>query len=199
MVWLFHLRVTSISRNRAEYHECRSVSRWMAAVGRMVLSVKGGGRGRKNGPFNGLIDLLPRRPTVVMVRNENVTLYRHLKPWRLTSRTMRSLFAKWERARGYRSRNCTFNFSSQKASRIHFGLLHILLYFATMFSTFRKMIVFTLNKKLNFTEKYGRIVLFTVWHIASLRTHRVIARLRYTDRKSADQISCGLRNQIRPI
>ncbi|KYM80616.1 hypothetical protein ALC53_08954 [Atta colombica] len=55
---------------------------------------KGGGRGRKNGPFNGLIDLLPRRPTVVMVRNENVTLYRHLKPWQLTSRTMRSLFAK---------------------------------------------------------------------------------------------------------
>ncbi|KYQ54084.1 hypothetical protein ALC60_06956, partial [Trachymyrmex zeteki] len=55
---------------------------------------KGGGRGRKNGPFNGLIDLLPRRPTVVMARNENVTLYRRLKPWRLTSRTMRSLFAK---------------------------------------------------------------------------------------------------------
>lgn len=27
VVWLFHLRVTSISRNRAEYHECRSVSR----------------------------------------------------------------------------------------------------------------------------------------------------------------------------
>ncbi|KYN10357.1 hypothetical protein ALC57_17544 [Trachymyrmex cornetzi] len=55
---------------------------------------KGGGRGRKNGPFNGLIDLLPRRPTVVMARNENVTLYRRLKPWRLTSRTMQSLFAK---------------------------------------------------------------------------------------------------------
>ncbi|KYN42418.1 hypothetical protein ALC56_03178, partial [Trachymyrmex septentrionalis] len=41
---------------------------------------KGGGRGRKNGPFNGLIDLLPRRPTVVTARNENVTLYRHLEP-----------------------------------------------------------------------------------------------------------------------
>ncbi|KYM96196.1 hypothetical protein ALC62_13248 [Cyphomyrmex costatus] len=39
---------------------------WKAAR-RVVLSVKGGGRGRKNGPFNGLIDLLPRRPTVVMV------------------------------------------------------------------------------------------------------------------------------------
>lgn len=41
-VWFFHLRVTSISRNRAEYHECRSVSRWMAAVGRMVLPVRRG-------------------------------------------------------------------------------------------------------------------------------------------------------------
>jgi len=61
-VWLFHLRVTSISRNRAEYHECQSVSRWMAAVGRVVLPVRGGGRGRKNGPFSRLIDLLPRRP-----------------------------------------------------------------------------------------------------------------------------------------
>lgn len=52
----------------------------MAAVGREVLLVRGDGRGRKNGPFNGLIDLLPRRPTVVTARNENVTLYRLESP-----------------------------------------------------------------------------------------------------------------------
>lgn len=57
-----------------------------------------------------------------------------------------------------------------------FRSLHVLLYFAITFSTFRKIIVFALTKKLNFAEKYGRIVLFTdsVTYCVALRTQRVI-------------------------
>lgn len=48
------------------------------------------------------------------------------------------------------------------------------------------MIVFTLTKKLDFSQKYRRIVLFTdrVTYCVVVRMAHVIARLRYTDRKS---------------